>query len=182
MKNLFYCLTACLLLASCESTKVLYDAKVRTEIETVGIANLDKEPKHGKLFPKLDSNFRVSSMNFAKRFIAKQPVLLNEKISCSEPDVSKIKELCEKNKLDGVILACVQFRQVINNIPFLVRNSKYFESIVYTKLYDKNGNMLYSIVHDSKEDYDKTPTTYDEVNMSLGITFQKINKISQKGF
>lgn len=179
--KIFIILICCLLFLSCETTKLVYDSKTNIELGRLGVADLNKKsPKLDSIFPKLDSNFNASSIKYSNRFLAKESIHLNQKLSCHQPDTLKIIDLCLKNNLDGIILTYVEFRLVINQI-YYITTDKHFECILYSKIYDKSGKMLYSVVHDSKNDsYDKIPNTYDVVNLATGITYKKIYTTRQK--
>jgi hypothetical protein len=180
-ENISFILLSCLIFLSCETTKLVYDSQTKIELGRLGVADLNKKsPKLDSIFPKLDSNFNASTIKYSNRFLAKETIHLNEKLSCHVPDTLKIVDLCLKNNLDGVILTYIEFRLLINQIYFITTD-KYFECILYSKIYDKNGKILYSVVHDSKNDsYDKIPSTYDVVNMAVGMTYKKINTSRQK--
>lgn len=172
---------SCLLITSCETTKLLYDSKNNTELAQLGVANPNKRsPKIDTIFPKLDSNFNASAIKYSNRFLSKQTKLLNQNLSYDKPDSLKVIDICKRNNLDGVIITFVEFRLVITQVYF-IPTGKYFEYILYSKIVDKNGKLPYSVVHDSKNNsYEKIPTTYNVVNLAVGITYKKIYTIRQK--
>ncbi len=172
---------SCLLITSCETTKLLYDSKNNTELALLGVANPNKRsPKIDTIFPKLDSNFNASAIKYSNRFLSKQTKLLNQNLSYDKPDSLKVIDICKRNNLDGVIITFVEFRLVITQVYF-IPTGKYFECILYSKIVDKNGKLPYSVVHDSKNNsYEKIPTTYDVVNLAVGITYKKKYTTRQK--
>ena len=178
LKKAISLLILILVLISCETTKLVYNSKSTIELNKLGVAPLNKRSqKLDSIFPKLDSTFIAASVKYSNRFLAKETTPLYEKLSCHQPDSIKIIDLCVKNNLDGVILTYVEFRLVMNTINF-IPTDKYFECVLYSKIYDKNGKMLYSVVHDSKNDsYAKIPTTYDVVSLATGITYKKIHAV-----
>jgi hypothetical protein len=173
--KLILILIACAVFTSCETTKLVYKTTAPTEWNRLGIADLNKKsPKIDSIFPKLDSSFNAASLKYANRFLAKEVIHLDHNLSCHQPDSLKIMVLCAEKKLDGIVLTYVDFRLVLNQIYFITTD-KHFECVLYSKIYDKNGRMLYSVVHDSKNDsYDKIPNTYDVVNLATGISYKKI--------
>jgi hypothetical protein len=174
-------LISVLLVISCETTKLVYNSKTNTELTRLGVADLNKKsPKLDSIFPKLDSNFIASSIKYSNRFLAKETIYLNQKLSCHQPDTLKIIDLCLKNNLDGIILTYVEFTRVITQVYFITID-KHIECTLYSKIYNKKGKMLYSVVHDSKNDsYEKIPNTYDVVNLAAGISYKKIYTTRQK--
>jgi hypothetical protein len=181
IKRLSYLLLIATLAVCCETTQVIYKTPVNRELNKIGIADLNKRSsKLDSLFPKLDSTFKSSTLKYAARFIGKEAMILNEKISCHIPDTFKIRDLCAKHNLDAIILTYIEFTLMINQIYFITTD-KYFRCTLYTKVYDKNGKMLYNINHNSKRDeYNTIPTVYDVVGLSVGISYKKINSIRQK--
>jgi hypothetical protein len=170
-----------LLLTGCETTKLLYDSKVKVEIARLGIADVNKRhPKIDSIFPKLDSNFNAASIKYSNKYLANGTVHIAEKLSYHQPDSLKIITLCSKNNLDAIVVSYIDFRLVVERI-YYVPVDKYFESILYSKVYDKTGKLLYHLVHDSKDDsYEKIPNTYDVVNLSVGISYKKLREARQK--
>lgn len=166
---------------SCETTKILYDSKTNPELNRLGVAKITTRiPKIDSLLPKLDSNFKASALRYGNRFLAKETIPLDEKLSCQQPDSLKIIELCAKNNLDGIVLTLVQFRLYVTTLLY-IPTDKRIECVLYTKIYDKNGSMLYSAVHDSKEDsYNKQPNAYEVVHLATGITYKRISTERQK--
>lgn len=146
------------LFLSCETTKLIYDSRDTAELHRLAVADLEKKsPKIDSIFPELDSSFQAASIRYSNRFLAKETVHLYEQLSYHAPDSLKIIEQCAKNNLDGIVLTYVDFRLVMNQVYFITTD-KYFECILYTKIYGKNGKMLYSVIHDSMNDsYDKIP-------------------------
>jgi hypothetical protein len=165
---------------TCETTKVIYHAKSSLELKRVGVVKLNKDiTQIENILPKLDSSFVASAIKYGNRFLATETKYFNEIISYKTPQTEKIKQLCMQNNLDGIIVNHINFRFVTNQIYFITTDS-YMECILCTKLFDKNGNLLFDIVHDSKNDsYDKIPNVYDVINLSIGITNKKIYELKK---
>ncbi len=181
MKQLIILLTISSFLFSCETTKLLYNSNSKPELTRLGIANLNKDNLNvDNVLPKLDSNFNTTSIIYCNKYLAKETFHLNENISYFSPDSIKIIELCSRNNLNGIILTHVHFRKIIHTM-YTIKVDERYECILYTKLYDKHGKMHYNVQHDSKEDtYKKFPDAYDVINLSSGITYQKIYTARQK--
>ena len=179
-KNIFFVICSVLFI-SCSTTKILYKSDILIQLNRIGIADLNKvAPQIDSLFPKLDSVFNTASINFSNKYLAKETVHLKEKLNYSRSDSLEIRSLCKDQNLDAIILSFVKFTLVINTI-YLIPTDKHFECILYTKIYDKNGSLIYHVVHDSKDDtYDKVPTTERVVGLSAGWSYKKISDIRKK--
>lgn len=182
LKQILISISGILLFTSCETSEVITKTKQHIELNNIGIALLNKKSsKIDNIFPKLDSTFNSASLKYGKRFLAKQAIALNQKFSCQFPDSMDVKNLCEKNNLDAIVLSHIEFKKIITDLVPGVPIEKFYECTIYTKILDKNGNMLYSIVHDSKNDeYETIPSTYDVVSIATGMSYKKINKLMRK--
>jgi hypothetical protein len=147
---------------------------------STGILNLSdrKNRVFSGFYQKLDSNFNASSLKYSNNFLSKKTIHIFENLDFDLPDTLKIKEICFTNNLDAIVVTDIDFRQVINHANFYglaIPLDRYVECILYSKIYDKNGTLLYYVIHDSKNDtYNTIPTTYDNVNLAVGISYKKI--------
>ncbi len=144
---IIFSLTGC----SKHNAAVLFLSKSKNEFSSIGIVPLNKKlDYYDTLFPWVRKNYdSIADIEFRKetRFIS---VNIPNEIDYVNPDKDDIKEICRQKKLDGVLISKIDFTKHVlyyhPGSPYAIPLKTYYDHILESKVFDKEGNMLYNVI------------------------------------
>lgn len=136
-------------------TKTLYKTSEKTTIRNFGFTELSIDSLHGVIPKKYSNTKNVFNETIMASFKEKGFDSLrfsNHFFSFSNPDTTKIRELCSIQNIDGIILSQLRFGSYQSGtgaIGYVVSSLTALDTEVAMKLYDKSGKLLISTSHDT---------------------------------
>lgn len=150
MKIAIRTLIIVIILSSCSAigTKTLYKTSDEFDIRKVGFCRLESEDKISQIFHNLDKTFDSAVIQTFQKERLGIPKQIPTDMSYDNPDLTEIRELCNKNDIDGFLIAKLTFMHVeytIYSEPIFQN----FDTEVELILFDRSGEMLISTLHNT---------------------------------
>ena len=138
------------ILCSCSAigTKTLYKTTDEVNIKKIGFCRLESEDRLSRIFYNTNEIFDSTVILTFLEYGLEMPSQIQTDISYETPDLIEISNLCNKNDLDGFLVAKLTFIHVeytMYSEP-IIQN---FDTEVELKLFDKKGKLLISTLHNT---------------------------------
>jgi len=129
-------------------TKTLYRNEIYPEIKKLAFAKIEGNRMVAKKFPQTDSIFNKTFIETFNSYNLYNIVPLNSTFLIDKPDTSKIIKICNENNYDGLVITRIKFIHISYAFDFS-SVAKNWDTEVEMKLFDKTGNLLLSILHNT---------------------------------
>jgi hypothetical protein len=145
MKNIVVGLLI-VLFAGCATIGVttLYKTQEAVTIKAVGFADLCNDSSLIKLFPPTNDIFKQTLPIAFEEFGMKDVQHINARFRFQMPDTEAIRNTCQKNNLDAILITNLKFINVSMRRGYMrMRGQSEHHTEVEMKLFDKTGKLLF---------------------------------------
>ena len=129
-------------------TKTIYKTNESYQIHKVGFNKLDGDDALNNIFPLTAEIYNDVVFKTFQEYGINDTKKLDMEISFDEPDLNKITQVCRDQKLDALLLTTLKFIHVTYSLYF-VPVAQNYDTEVQMKLFDKNGRLLVSTLHNT---------------------------------
>lgn len=165
-----------LLLTGCAAigTQTVYRTAEVPHIRTIAYCGLGNIEFLKSVFPDADGVFRSAIDRSVEKYGMPLPVAVRSGVPEIKEFISKV---CEDNNVDALLFTDLQFIYVTYSVYFVPVMSNY-DTDVAMRLYDRQGNLLYSTRHNTLRgnSYMMPPTADKTVRDGVQGAFRRIAK------
>ena len=164
-----------LTLSACAAlgTATLYKTKERIEVIKIGFVDFTADVISKEVYPKANEIFRAAVIKSFAEFGIDSVTYFQDNFDYNKPDANAIKNFCINQSLDGIIISEFKF----------VRITRSYDTEVGMKLFDKNGKLLISTLHNTLKGNSYMTPPSPEVTVRDGVrgaTRQMTKEIKSK--
>jgi hypothetical protein len=165
MKNILYLLLiAALTGCGTEGLTTYYKTREPVSLHAIGFVDLSNDSSLAKVFPPTNDIFKQTVPeafeNKGMKGVQHMPYLFN----FDNPDVGTIKNVCQQNNLDAILISHLRFINVAVRRYYRMGQVQHHTEVAM-KLYDKSGNLLYNITYNTY--YGNTYNTRPTAKMTI---------------
>jgi hypothetical protein len=140
--SMFFCSCATI------GTVTLYKTDQPIVLKKIGFSQLVADSITTVIYPQTSKIWRNTIFELFIKYEIDSIKEMVDFIQFDNPDTSQIIEKCKENNLDGLLISKLNFFRVTYSVYFVPITQNY-DTKVNMKLFDKNGNLLLSTVHDT---------------------------------
>ena len=150
MRKIFEFIIISTFLSSCATvgTKTLYKTDEKLNINSLGYNTLDRDSILTIIYSNTNTVFDSTIIETFIEFGIDNYKSLNENLSYYTPDLEKIKEICNQQGLDALLISRLKFINTTMSVYFVPVSHNY-DTEVEMKLFDKDGKLLYNTRHNT---------------------------------
>lgn len=128
----------------------MYNNPEKHEFKTFGFVPLYQDTILDQIYPETSTIYRQTLARCFRHHGMDTIVCIDERIDYQHPDTNQIKYLCEKYRVDGIIVGRLYFYQIDLKAAIVITLSREWYAEVFLNTYAKNGKLAIRTGYNTK--------------------------------